>query len=78
MDLSLNKTFFLHVVPTWVSKPRSRFQHDRNPGRDLAPQLHADVKAGHNGEELKSNITHFNTTLFMWHIFNEERDACGN
>ena len=35
-------------------------------------------KAGHNGEELKSNITHSNTTLLMWHIFNEERGACGN
>ena len=35
-------------------------------------------KADHNGEELRSNITHSNTTLLMWHIFNEERGACGN
>ena len=35
-------------------------------------------KAGHNGEELRSNITHSNTTLLMWHVFNEERGACGN
>ena len=35
-------------------------------------------KAGHSGEELRSNITHSNTTLLMWHIFNEERGACGN
>ena len=38
----------------------------------------AKPKAGHNGEELRSNITHSNTTLLMWHIFNEERGACGN
>ena len=35
-------------------------------------------KTSHNGSNLTSNITHFNTRLLMWQLINEERGVCGN
>ena len=34
-------------------------------------QLAAACKAGHNGSNLGSNITHLKTNLLMWHVVNE-------
>ena len=35
-------------------------------------------KTSPSGSNLGGNITNFKTSLLMWHVVNEERDACGN
>ena len=32
----------------------------------------------HNGSNIDDNITLIQTKQMMWHVINEEREACGN